>query len=216
MARLRIVWLCCQVTQAPTNGPYAGDTEAREAEPLAPVSEPNPAADQDANPAILRVMTAPSTTPDATGQTEIEASPEAVYAFLSDPARMSEIAEELVKVVRRDATAGQVGSRFVGFNRNGKRLWPTLGKVTDAESGRRFAFEVEAVPGLPVARWQYDIEPTESGCRVTESTWDRRAKWLVPATTPLTGVADRVTVNTRNIEATLGRLKAKIEAGVKG
>ena len=156
------------------------------------------------------------TAPDATGQTEIAASPEAVYAFLSDPARMSEIAEETVKVLRRDSTAGQAGSRFIGVNRNGRRVWPTIGKVTDADSARRFAFEVEAVPGVPVARWQYDIEPTAAGCRVVESTWDKRPRWFVPATRPITGVKDRVSVNTRNIEATLQRLKTRLEGDAQG
>ncbi len=144
------------------------------------------------------------TTPDATGQIDIDVPAEVVYAFLSDPTRMPEIAEETKKVLR-------LGSRFVGLNRNGRHVWPTLGKVTDADPGRRFAFEVEAVPGVPVARWQYDIEPTSTGCRVVESTWDRRAAWFVKVGTPITGVPDRVTTITRNIATTLGRLKAVVE-----
>ncbi|UUZ59951.1 hypothetical protein LP418_02650 [Nocardioides sp. B-3] len=84
--------------------------------------------------------------------------------------------------------------------------------MTDADPGRRFAFDVEAVPGVPVARWQYDIEPTATGCRVVESTWDRRAARFAKASTPITGVADRETANTHNIATTLGRLKSALEA----
>lgn len=152
------------------------------------------------------------TTPDATGQIDIDAPAEAVYAFLSDPSRMPEIAEETRKVLRRGSNSARVGSRFMGINRHGRHVWPTLGKVTDADRGRRFAFDIEAVPGVPVARWQYDIEPTANGCRVVESTWDKRAPWFVSATTPITGVPDRVSTNTRNIATTLGRLKTAIEA----
>ena len=152
------------------------------------------------------------TTPSATGQIEIDVRPEVAYALVSDPARMTEVAAETRKVLRRESTVGRVGSRFVGFNRNGWHVWPTLGKVAEADPHRRFAFEIQAAPGVPVARWQYDIEPTEAGCRVIESTWDRRPEWFIPATRPLTGVADRDSVNTRNIAATLGRLKAKLEA----
>jgi hypothetical protein len=64
-------------------------------------------------------------TPDATGQIEIDASAEMVFAFLSDPANMGQIAEENRKVFRRASRVGKVGTRFVGVNRNGWHVWPT-------------------------------------------------------------------------------------------
>lgn len=149
---------------------------------------------------------------DATGQIDIDAPAAHVWAFVSDPGRMAAIAEETIRVVRRGSGAGRVGARFVGINRNGRHVWPTIAKVTDADPGQRFAFEVEAVPGVPVARWQYDIEPTATGCRVIESTWDRRASWFARVAGPITGVPDRVATNSRNIAATLDRLKAAVEA----
>jgi hypothetical protein len=84
--------------------------------------------------------------------------------------------------------------------------------VTDADPGRRFAFDVVSVARIPVSRWQYDIEPTDGGCRVEERTWDRRPSWFRPLTVLFTGVRDRAECNQRNIEQTLGQLKAEAEA----
>ncbi len=152
-------------------------------------------------------------TPDATGQIEIDASAEMVFAFLSDPANMGQIAEENRKVFRRASRVGKVGTRFVGVNRNGWHVWPTFCRVSDVDPGNRYAFEVQLAPGVRVARWQYDLEPTEQGCRVIESTWDRRPAWLGTVSTPVTGVADRAEANSRNIAKTLIRLKDRIESG---
>lgn len=86
--------------------------------------------------------------------------------------------------------------------------------MTEAEPSRRFAFRVQ-VMGVPSALWRYEIEPTETGCRVIEST--RR---LTPRITTLAvnrlllGIRDRDEHNQRNIEATLASLRqyAELEA----
>ena len=152
------------------------------------------------------------TEPSATGFIDIDAAPAAIYAVISDPVQLVGVAEETTRIVHRPSRTGQVGARFVGINRRGIRIWPTFGKVTDAQPARRYAFDVSEF-GIPVSRWQYDIEPTESGSRVTESTWDRRPKWFAPLTVPFTGVQDRPTVNTVNIVKTLSRLKNRLETG---
>jgi hypothetical protein len=46
---------------------------------------------------------------------------------------------------------------------------------------------------------------------VTESTWDRRPGWFKGPTSAVTGVWRRDELNRANIEATLLRLKAKVE-----
>ena len=102
-------------------------------------------------------------------------------------------------------------SVFVGKNRNGWRRWATKCTVTRAVLGREFAFDVRAA-GIPIARWSYQIEPTEAGCRLTESTWDRRPRWMVPVGGLLTGAKDRAAVNQTNIEATLERIKRRADA----
>jgi hypothetical protein len=152
----------------------------------------------------------PTSEPTASGTVEVAAAPEAVYALITDLSVMTELAEETA-VLRWKKGGGAVpGAVFRGTNRNGWRRWTTTCTVTDADPGRRFAFNVSHTT-LPVARWQYDIEPTTGGCTVTESTWDRRYGWFAFASRPFTGVGDRAGTNTRNIEATLQRLKARAE-----
>jgi hypothetical protein len=153
----------------------------------------------------------PISPPSAEGTIDIAADLQAVYAIVIDPDRMAEVAEETARILHRRSSIGQVGSRWVGLNRNGWRVWPTMARITDADPGRLFAFEVGEL-GIPVARWQYELEPIEGGVRVTERTWDRRPGWFAAATVPFTGVADRDGQNTRNIAATLERLKGAAEA----
>jgi hypothetical protein len=152
-------------------------------------------------------------TPSASAHTEVNAPPEVVYALLSDLPGMSRVAEEFERGSwLGGAREAAVGARFRGHNRQAGRRWTTTATVTDAEPGRRFAFEVSSVAGIPVSRWQYDIEPTDSGCRVAERTWDRRPSWFRPLANFVTGVRDRTEQNRRNMEHTLQRLKATAEA----
>lgn len=154
--------------------------------------------------------TPPAEPPAATGAIEVAAPPGAVYGVISDPARLVQVAEETRTILHRRSQVGRVGSRWVGVNRRGRHVWPTMARVVEAEPGRAFAFEVGEL-GIPVALWRYALEPTATGTRVVESTWDRRPRWFAVATAPLTGVSDRADVNTGNIEATLARLKAVVE-----
>lgn len=149
-------------------------------------------------------------TPDASAHIDVAASPQRVFDLVSDLRKLGGVAEEYSGGRWLGATGPSVGARFRGLNRRGWRVWPTVSTVTDC-SASRFAFEVRSL-GLPVSRWQYDIEPTASGCRVTESTWDLRLGWYKPITVLATGVRDRAVTNQRNIEVTLERLKRAAEA----
>ncbi|GAB2808657.1 SRPBCC family protein [Lentzea nigeriaca] len=149
-------------------------------------------------------------TPDASAHVDVAASPQRVFELISDLHRLGGVAEEYAGGRWLGAAGPSVGARFRGVNRRGWRVWPTVSTVTDC-SVSRFAFEVKSL-GMAVSRWQYDIEETPSGCRVTESTWDRRPAWYKPITVLATGVKDRAVTNQRNIEATLERLKQAAEA----
>lgn len=151
--------------------------------------------------------------PSASAHTEVSASPDVVYALVSDLPKMSDLTAELARGSwLGGAREAAVGVRFRGHNRIAWRRWSTTSTVTDADPGRRFAFEVSSVAGVPVSRWQYDIEATEDGCRVVERTWDRRPPWFRPFANLVTGVRDRSDHNRRNMERTLARLKAAAEA----
>ena len=150
--------------------------------------------------------------PSAIGRIEVSAAPEILYALVSDPGKLAEVAEEYSghRWVG-GAAAPVVGAKFRGRNRRGFRRWSTLSTITDADPGRRFGFEVTSA-GLPVSRWQYDFEPDGDGCVVVESMWERRQAWFKVASSPVTGVWRRNEANTANIAATLARLKRVAEA----
>lgn len=150
--------------------------------------------------------------PAATGTVAIGAEPDEAYRVISDPPSMALLAEETYSAHWLDgATVPAVGARFRGYNRNGPRRWSTTCSITDADPGRRFAYEVTAPFNVPVSRWQYDIEPTADGCTVTETNWLRAPAWLLPFSIALTGVANRMGANDANIATTLRRLKAYLE-----
>lgn len=100
---------------------------------------------------------------------EIDASPDAVYGILTDLSRQGELSPECYKAEwEGDATGPAVGAKFRGYNRNAKMEWDAGCVVVAAVPGREWTFDVPSDDGRGT-RWSYVIEPTESGCRVTES-----------------------------------------------
>src|SRR4051794_25789321 len=103
------------------------------------------------------------TRPSASRTVEVSVPAEAVYAMITDKPTMARRAEEtgVMRWTRGASTAP--GSVSKGTNRNGWRRWTTPCTVTDAEPGRRFAFDVTHTV-VPISRWQYEIEPMVDGC----------------------------------------------------
>jgi hypothetical protein len=153
----------------------------------------------------------PDTPPSASGSVDIAAAPEAVYALITDLDVMSQLAEETAAMRWAGGGGPSPGAVFKGTNRHGWRRWTTKCTVTDAEPGRRFAFDVSHT-GLPISRWAYEIAPSGGGCVVTESTWDRRPGWYRTPAGLVTGVRDRAGANADHIRLTLQRLKARAES----
>ena len=152
------------------------------------------------------------TAPSVTATLQIDASPDAVYRLITDLPTLASLAEEAVAMEWRKGDAVRPGAVFTGHNENGSRRWSTKCTVTDAEPGRVFAFDVRHTV-IPIARWQYDIVAADGGCRVTESTWDRRPGWFRKLAGTATGVTDRAAANSEHIRLTLQRLKQRAEAG---
>lgn len=151
--------------------------------------------------------------PTASGGIEIEASPRIVYELVSDPGVLAEISEEYTGYRwLGPVRTTQVGAKFRGYNRRGRRAWFTVSTIAEAAPGREFSIEVRALSVIPVSRWQYDIDPLASGgSKVRESTWDRRPRWFHLPTRLLSGVADRAALNQAHISTTLRRLKERAE-----
>jgi uncharacterized protein YndB with AHSA1/START domain len=147
---------------------------------------------------------------------EIAAPAAQVWAMIADLPRMGEWSPENEGATwLGGATEAAPGARFRGTNRNGKRKWSTIGRVVECEPGRRLAFRVSA-GGLKVAEWRYAVEPTDSGCRVTETWVDQRGPFVKAFGKPVSGVADRAEHNRRGMEETLRRLKAAAEGTAPG
>lgn len=151
---------------------------------------------------------------DRVSVTEVIGAPvELVYDLISDLPRMGEWSPESTGGRWLSGGGPQVGARFLGRNQSPRRRWSTLVTVTAAERGRRFAFRVTA-PVVPIADWEFRLEPSADGCRV-EQTWvDRRLLPIRLISTVRTGVADRRRVNEEGMRHTLAGLKMEAEASL--
>ncbi len=143
---------------------------------------------------------------------EIEAPAERVWAMVAGLDRMGEWSPE------NDggrwiggATGPEVGAVFVGRNHNGWRRWLTWVTVIESDPPRRFVFRLRIGP-LGGCDWAYEIEPTGTGCRVTESWVDDRSRLLKRVGWLVSGVADRSDHNRVTMERTLENLAAAAEA----
>ncbi|CAN5184059.1 SRPBCC family protein [soil metagenome] len=142
----------------------------------------------------------------------IGADPDAVYAMITDLPTLTKLAEETTSMTWSRGDSARPGAMFKGRNRNRTRSWTTTCTVTEAVPGQVFAFDVRS--GLiRVAHWRYDITAADDGCLVSETSWDQRPGWFRVIAGKATGVEDRDTQNTKNIAATLARLKQHAENG---
>lgn len=94
--------------------------------------------------------------------TEVDAQVERVWSIVSDLARMGEWSPQCRKMI----VFGDVrlGTRTLNLNRKGMAVWPTNAKVVDFVPEKRIAFRILENKTV----WSYELEPTESGTRVTE------------------------------------------------
>jgi hypothetical protein len=104
-----------------------------------------------------------------------------------------------------------VGATFDGDNEYGEHRWTTQGKVIEAVPGRAFALEC-SIMDFHYSTGGYRIEPTESGCRVTEWTEDLRPESVLEFSRQTSGVDDRTERIRQTMDATLERLAEFLEA----
>ena len=142
---------------------------------------------------------------------DIAASPEAVYAAISDITRMGEWSPECHACAWHDGfDAPVVGATFDGHNRAGDKEWTSQGKVIDADPGRSFAFEC-SMYDFHYSTWGYRIEPIDAGSRVTEWSEDLRPESAMELSKQISGIDDRAARNRETIGDTLERLAAAVE-----
>lgn len=149
----------------------------------------------------------------------VAAAPEAVYEAVADLRRMPRWSPELFAVWFRGRTVGE-GTRLVGWNRIGPRVWFTGARVTAAVPAENFAFRVSTF-GIPVALWGYRLEDIGGGStRLTEYWQDLRRDTRGAAFASLLGrvftgvrAERRAELNRTGMRATLERVKAAVENG---
>lgn len=144
---------------------------------------------------------------------DIAAPPDVVYAAIADITRMGEWSEECHTCEWHEGFDGPaVGAVFDGHNRHGDHEWTTQGKVIEADPGRSFAFECSMMD-FHFSTWGYRIEPTETGCRVTEWSENLLPESLLETSRQISGVDDRAARNRQTMSGTLERLAAAVEPG---
>jgi hypothetical protein len=154
--------------------------------------------------------------PWITRSVEIAADPLAVWAMITDLPRMREFSPENIGGEWiAGYTRAELGARYRGRNRHSGdgREWWTRVKVVEFEHGRLFTFDVRAPIGIRVSRWSYELEPTATGCLLSEHWYRVGNKFVRNFLGPrVTGRADRPGFNTHSIEHTLSLVKAAAEA----
>jgi uncharacterized protein YndB with AHSA1/START domain len=144
----------------------------------------------------------------------IAASPETIYALVSDVTRTPEFSPEIVEVRWLDgATGPTVGARFKARNKMPNR--PTFSNkpvVTVVEPPTTFAFS-RTEPFGGTVEWRYDFTADGDGTFVTESyTVTKpvsRIGWFIIGT--LFGRKDRQTDLRAGMTTTLERLRVVAE-----
>jgi uncharacterized protein YndB with AHSA1/START domain len=151
-------------------------------------------------------------TPDIEVSRDIAASPEAVFAAITDITRMGEWSPETRRAEWNEGfDRAEVGAQYTGHNQNGEKEWSVMATIVELVPGERFFFDCSS-RDFVFAKWGYAIEPTASGCRVTEYAQDLRPEASMARSESISGVADRLTHNRAGMEATLERLAAALES----
>ena len=142
----------------------------------------------------------------------VAASPDQVYAVVSDVTRTGEWSPECVAC---EWTAGSVGpavaATFRGTNRQGAREWTMDAVVDEAVPGERFVFHTER-DGVPRTRWGWRLAPRDGGGTTVTQFYERLASFgLLERAVQRLVLGGRAKHNAANMAASLERLQAIVE-----
>ena len=97
-------------------------------------------------------------------QIEINAPVTKVWSLVSDLSRMPQWSPQC-RLMKALGGPVRQGTRTVNLNRRKYLVWPTTSRVTEFIPEQKLAFKVD----LNRTVWSYELEPTETGTRLTES-----------------------------------------------
>ena len=92
-------------------------------------------------------------------ETTVHATPERVWALLTDFRRMPEWSPELVRMLPLMRGGLRVGQAYLGINKRKAVVWPTRSVVAVLEPGRALAWDTRSSG----ARWIWEISPAGDG-----------------------------------------------------
>ena len=95
-------------------------------------------------------------------ETDIEGTPDQVWAVLSDLDRLPELSTELVKMVPLKPGGLKLGQQYLGLNRRKAVFWPSRSKVVAFDTHRELAWHTFSSG----ATWIFELAPIEGGTRV--------------------------------------------------
>lgn len=162
-------------------------------------------------------------------ETVVNATPETVYATVSDLARSGEWSPECTGGTWIKGEPGQVGSVFRGDNVRGTDVvawapvirgpWTTESEVVEAEPGRVFRWSILNSDGeRQDSIWTFRIEPTEGGSLLVHhfrlgKLTEGLAKIIAGLSEPDRDrfVSEWNAKLAEDVEATLTRIKSAIE-----
>ena len=145
---------------------------------------------------------------DYSDSIEISVSSQVAFVAISDLPAMGRRSPENTGGQWMNATGPGAGAKFRGTNARGDSAWSTTARVTTFDPPTQFVFEV-TYRGLRVSRWEFVVEQTISGCRVTEK-WKDRRNYFMRRSSDGDGF-DRVQFTKTSIRATLEALKKELE-----
>ncbi len=86
---------------------------------------------------------------------DVRATPDRVWALVSDLPRMSRWSPQVLRTFLRGGRPVRLGTRMVNLNRRGLLVWPTQAKVVRFEPTREIAFKIRENGTI----WSFTLEP---------------------------------------------------------
>ncbi len=141
---------------------------------------------------------------------EIDATPQDVWAVVSDLKRMGEWSPQC-RTMRVLGGVVEEGTKTININRKGMLVWPTTSKVVKFQPNKSIAFRV--VENRTI--WSYELQSTAGGTKVNESReaptgTTKVSQFLIK--TVLGGNDDFEVELIEGMNTTLARIKAAAEA----
>uniref|UniRef100_UPI003D8C4EB5 SRPBCC family protein n=1 Tax=Gordonia sp. B7-2 TaxID=3420932 RepID=UPI003D8C4EB5 len=149
--------------------------------------------------------------PDFDAEVTIHATADRVWQLLSDPRTMPEASPELFAITRRRKGAFESGETYIGWNRSGFIIWPTINNVVSVIPGRELSWHTKTSG----ATWTYSIASDgESTILREQRHMPDGMPWIARVFGRLLGgPAAHADELESHVSATLEHLKGRAESG---